>query len=181
MEELRDSKEQKTEVQACALRGSIAVSPLFCHSKANEVWAWSSCGRALVGHLDCRRLLRNVKKPSLIQSEKSMNQMFITSNSNKQNLKDIFFSLQPINFLISLAGSARIQRAGWHNIYVQWSRITLYRRHKISRSVMTSPEWNLEFCFPRFSMFPQTNSREHWDSRETKFTDFQGTSHEVIC
>ena len=36
------------------------------------------------------------------------------------------------------------------------------------------PLKNSEFCFPRISMFPSTSSR---DSRETKFTVPQGTSH----
>ena len=47
----------------------------------------------------------------------------------------------------------------------------------ITNHLMIGPLGNSEFCFPRISMFPSTSSREHWDSRETKFTVPLGTSH----
>ena len=49
------------------------------------------------------------------------------------------------------------------------------------KHLVTGPEGNSEFCFPRISMFPEVQGnieiRGKQDSRETKFTVSQGTSH----
>ena len=37
--------------------------------------------------------------------------------------------------------------------------LKLFRRNNI-KHLMTGPEGNSEFCFPRISMFPETKSRE---------------------
>ena len=61
---------------------------------------------------------------------------------------------------------------------ITWSIETklLQRWYMYPRNIkhlMTDPKGDSEFCFPRIIF--------HWDSRETKFTVSQGTSHWVIC
>ena len=51
----------------------------------------------------------------------------------------------------------------------------------ITNHLMTGPEENSVFCFRRISMFPETSSRKHWDSRKTKYAVLLGTSHSVNC
>ena len=45
------------------------------------------------------------------------------------------------------------------------------------KHLMTGPEGNSEFCFPRISMFPETKSRETLRFEGKKFTVPQGTRH----
>ena len=53
----------------------------------------------------------------------------------------------------------------------------LLKCYVISKHLMTGPEGNSEICFPRISMFPETESRETLRFEVNKFTVPQGTRY----
>ena len=50
----------------------------------------------------------------------------------------------------------------WVKYLIAWPELysALFKKHDNNKHLMTGPEGNSEFCFPRISMFPDTKSRE---------------------